>query len=78
MSHIRIIIYSFECDEPGCGETIEATPPYEGGQLLVSARREIHTRDRWDRRDGRDLCPKHAEALRISETYGRARARSLT
>lgn len=59
MTHLVIKVYSFECDDLACEETLDVTPlPPLAGSLIDAARREMAS-EGWSCEPDADYCPKH-------------------
>ncbi len=56
VTDVKITIFSFSCDQPGCREVVEITPdpPY-----LSYAARQLREREGWATGQGKYFCPAH-------------------
>jgi hypothetical protein len=63
MTAVKITIFSFSCDQPGCREVIEIMPelPY-----LSYAARQLRAREGWATGQGKYFCPVHKRSLRTA------------
>jgi hypothetical protein len=61
MTAVKITIFSFSCDQPGCREVVEIMPdlPY-----LSYAARQLREREGWATGQGKYFCPAHKRSLR--------------
>ena len=61
MTAVKITIFSFSCDQPGCREVVEIMPdlPY-----LSYAARQLRAREGWATGQGKYFCPAHQRSLR--------------
>jgi hypothetical protein len=61
MTAVKITIFSFSCDQPGCREVVEIMPdlPY-----LSYAARQLREREDWATGQGKYFCPAHKRPLR--------------
>jgi hypothetical protein len=67
MTAVKITIFSFSCDQPGCREVVEIMPdlPY-----LSYAARQLREREGWATGQGRYFCPAHKRSLRSAGLPG--------
>jgi len=67
MTAVKITIFSFSCDQPGCREVVEIMPdlPY-----LSYAARQLREREDWATGQGKYFCPAHKRLLRSAGLRG--------
>jgi hypothetical protein len=67
MTAVKITIFSFSCDQPGCREVVEIMPdlPY-----LSYAARQLREREDWATGQGKYFCPAHKRRLRSAGLTG--------
>jgi hypothetical protein len=67
MTAVKITIFSFSCDQPGCREVVEIMPdlPY-----LSYAARQLREREDWATGQGKYFCPVHKRPLRSAGLNG--------
>ena len=61
MTAVKITIFSFSCDQPGCREVVEIMP---GLPYLSYAARQLRERQGWATVHGKYFCPVHKRSLR--------------
>ncbi len=69
MTAVKITIFSFSCDQPGCREVVEIMPelPY-----LSYAARQLRERQGWGTGQGKYFCPAHKRSLSSARLSGQA------
>ena len=67
MTAVKITIFSFSCDQPGCRKVVEIMPdlPY-----LSYAARQLREREDWSTGQGKYFCPAHKRLLRSAGLRG--------
>jgi hypothetical protein len=67
MTAVKITIFSFSCDQPGCREVVEIMPDLP---FLSYAARQLREREDWATGQGKYFCPAHKRPLRSAGLTG--------